>query len=92
VGEKIVVEIQYSIDDYVRGLEFIKNKSFSYRNNYLFIGASGFITFIIFYFLTNKNGNGLNLTDALMLILGLMLIIPRSHLKNSLIKFTDGTT
>ena len=89
MGEKIVVEIQYSIDDYVRGLEFIKNKSFSYRNNYLFIGASGFITFIIFYFLTNKNGNGLNLTDALMLILGLMLIIPIIYVVKDFKPFAD---
>ena len=76
MNEKIAVEIQYNIDDYVRGLEFIKNKSFFYKNNYLITGVIAFITFIIFYFLTNKDGKGLSFTDALMLIIGLMLIIP----------------
>jgi len=76
MNERIVVEVQYNIDDHVRGLEFIKNKSFFYKNNYISTGIIAFITFIIFYFLTNKDGNGLSFTDALMLIIGLMLIIP----------------
>jgi len=76
MDEKIAVEIQYNIDDYVRGLEFIKNKSFFYKNNYLITGAIAFITFIIFNLLINKDMDSLSLTDVLMVIIGLMLIIP----------------
>jgi hypothetical protein len=76
MNEKIAIEIQYNIDDYVQGLEFIKNKGFFYKNNYLITGAIAFITFVIFNLPVNKDGDGLSFTDALMVILALMLIIP----------------
>lgn len=76
MSEKILIEIQYNSDDYARGFEFIKNKSFFYKNNYLITGAISFITFIIVYFLFNKDRDDLSFTDAFTVIVGLMLIIP----------------
>ncbi len=76
MNEKIALEIQYNIDDYTHVFEFIKNKSFFCKNNYLITGAIAFITFIIYYLLFIKDRDGLSFADALTVIIGLMLIVP----------------
>jgi hypothetical protein len=80
MNEKTVVEIQYNIDDYVRGSEFTQNRGFFYKHDYLITFLMTFIGFIVFYWLVIRKGeDSLNFNDALAVIFGLMVMIPVTY-------------
>ncbi len=78
--KKIEVIVQYSSDEYVRGMLFSQTKSSFYKYNYLILGVSMLIGFVAVNYLIYQGENNSDWNFLLKILLALMIGIPVIYL------------
>jgi hypothetical protein len=90
MNEKVEVNVQYSVDDYVRGCVFIRNRgSLFYKYEFWVINFMSFVGFAVFYLVFTKTENEWNASDFTNLLFVLMIALPVCYLLNNLYLFTE---
>ena len=90
MNEKLELEVQYSVEDFVRGALFSKKRASSNKYIFLFTVILGFFGFVVVYNLFYKGEDLWSIDFLLKILLAFLIIIPFLYILKDFEPFSES--